>query len=228
MYNFLPKTADTYENAIRCYYFAVCTCRQIDESELQGTDSCYYKDFWRDDLKVNIKAKIKSRDNDRLQKTYKELSRLIFLPFLYGYEWSVTIKTPIYGKIMFDLIKVSEGAIPTPSDIKEIVKAMMEVSDSFHNPDTNDSPYLREKIDEFVKLYNARTDVMKNKRKEVLSTFTSFKKKQQRIDSDPDLSMYLQVFMDTVTSSYRIAEMMKSGKLQKAKAKESTIVKSLK
>ena len=93
MYNFLPKTADTYENAIRCYYFAVCTCRQIDESELQGTDSCYYKDFWRDDLKINIKTKIKSRDNDRLQKAYKELSRLIFLPFLYGYEWSVTIKT---------------------------------------------------------------------------------------------------------------------------------------
>ena len=145
MYNFMPKTVDTYENAIRCYYFAVCMCRDIDESYIQEANSCYYQDFWRDDLKINIKTKIKSRDNDRLQKAYRELSKLIFLPFLYGYEWSVIIKTPIYGKILFDLIKVSEGAIPTPSDIKDIVKAMMEVSDSFHNPDTNDSPYLRSK-----------------------------------------------------------------------------------
>ena len=153
---------------------------------------------------------------------------MIFLPFLYGYEWSVIFKTPLFSKIMFDLIKVSEGAIPTPSDIKEIVKAMIEISDSFHNPDTNDSPYLRGKIDEFVRLYDAKTDVMKNRRKEVLSTFTDFKKKQQRINSDSDLSMYLQVFMDIVTSSYRIAEMIKSSKLQKTKIKNSTIVNSLK
>ena len=176
MYNELPKTAYNYENAIRCYYFAVCMCRDIDESELQRTSSCYYQDFWSEDLKINIKTNIKSRDNDRLQKAYIELSRLVFLPFLYGYEWSVSIKTPIYAKIVFDLIKVSEGAIPTPSDIKEVIKAIIEISDSFHNPDTTDSSYLRDRIDEFVKLYNARTDVMKLKRKEVLSTFTSFKK----------------------------------------------------
>ena len=151
-------------------------CRDIDESELQRTSSCYYQDFWSEDLKINIKTNIKSRDNDRLQKAYIELSRLVFLPFLYGYEWSVSIKTPIYAKIVFDLIKVSEGAIPTPSDIKEVIKAIIEISDSFHNPDTTDSSYLRDRIDEFVKLYNARTDVMKLKRKEVLSTFTSFKK----------------------------------------------------
>ena len=227
MYNLLPETTEAYENAIRCYYFAVCTCRYIEESELLETNSCYYQDFWRDDLKISIKENIRSRDNEKLQLTYMELSKMIFLPFLYGYEWSVTMKTPIYGKIMFDLIKVSEGAIPTPSDIKEIVKAMMEISDSFHNPDTNDSPYLRRKIDEFIKLYHARTDIMKNKRKEVLSTFTSFKKKQQKIDSDPDLSMYLQVFMNTVTSSYRIAEMMNSGKFEEAE-EESIVVNSLK
>ena len=73
MYNFLPKTADTYENAIRCYYFAVCTCRKIDESYIQEANSCYYQDFWRDDLKINIKTKIRSRENDWLQKAYKEL-----------------------------------------------------------------------------------------------------------------------------------------------------------
>ena len=176
MYNELPKTAYTYESAIRCYYFAVCTCRQIDDSELEETDFCFYQDFWSDNLEINIKTNIKSRDNDRLQKAYIELSRLIFLPFLYGYQWSVTLKTPIFPKIVFDLIKVSKGAIPTPSDIQEIVKAIIEVSDSFHNPEVLDSPYLRGKIDEFVKLYNAKTDVMKKKRNEVLNTFTSYKK----------------------------------------------------
>ena len=176
MYNELPKTADTYENAIRCYYFAVCTCRQIDDPRFEKIDSCYYQDFWSDNLQISIKKNITSRENDRLQKAYTELSELIFLPFLYGYEYSVTIKTPIYSKIVFDLVKVSKGAIPTPSDIQEIVKAIIEVSDLFHNPDSADSPYLRGKIDEFVKLYDARTDAMKNKRNEVLNTFASYKK----------------------------------------------------
>ena len=41
------------------------------------------------------------------------------------------------------------------------------------------------------------------------------------------MSMYLQVFMNTVTSSYRIAEMMNSGKFEEAE-EESIVVNSLK
>ena len=65
-----------------------------------------------------------------------------------------------------------------------------------------------------------------NKRNKVLNTFTNFKKKQQKIESDPDLSMFLQVFMNTVTSSYRIAEMMNSGKFEEVE-EDSFIIDSL-
>ena len=40
--------------------------------------------------------------------------------------------------------------------------------------------------------------------------------------------MYLQVFMNTVTSSYRIAEMINSGKFQQVEKHDSIIVNSMK
>ena len=50
----------------------------------------------------------------------------------------------------------------------------------------------------------------------------AIKNKQETIESDPDLSMFLQVFMNTVTSSYRVAEMMNSGKFEEAE--ENTFI----
>ena len=228
MYNLLPKTADSYEDAIRCYYFAVCTCRDIDESQLDRVTSNYYQDFWSNDLIVLMKEDVGTKDNKRLQKAYMELSKLIFLPFLYGYEWTIIFKIPIYNKIAFDLIKVSDGVIPTPSDIREVVKAILRLGGLFHNPDTSDSPFLRSQVDEYVKLFDAKTECMKKKRKTVIDNFTSFKKKQKKIYSDPDLNMYLTIFMNTVTGSYRVAEMMASGRFEPVKKDKSFGVHSFK
>ena len=217
MYNLLPKNADTYEDAIRCYYFAVCTCRDVDESQLDRVTSNYYQDFWSNDLIVHSRESVGSNANRRLQRAYIELSKLIFLPFLYGFDWTVIFKVPIFNKISFDLIKVSEGAIPTPSDIGQIVRAIIKFSGSFHSPDTSDSIYLRQKVDEYVKLSDAKTRPLAIKRGQVIETFTSFQKKEKKVHSDPDLNLYLTVFMNTVTGSYRVAEMMNSGKFETEK-----------
>ena len=165
MYDVLPNTTEAYENAIRWYYFAVCSCRDVDESQLNDSNSSYYWDFWRDDLEISVKENIGFRDSERLQMAYLELAKLVFLPFLYGYTWNVTFQTPIYNKIVFDLIKVSKGAIPTPSDIREIVQCIIEIGTKFPNPETLNSPYLRSRVDEYVSLYDAKTKAMKNKRK---------------------------------------------------------------
>ena len=217
MHNLLKKTADTYEDVIRCYYFAVCTCRDIDKSQEDLVTSNYYKDFWRDDLKIYTTESVKSHDTRRMQKAYIELSKLIFLPFLYGYDWTVVFKIPIHNKIRFDLIKVSEGAIPTPSDISQIVQAIIKFSGAFNSPEPTDSVYLRSKVDEYVKLSDAKIKTLVNKRNQVLETFTSFQKKEKKILADKDLNLYLTVFMNTITSSYRVAEMMKSGKFEDKK-----------
>ena len=228
IHNLLPKTADTYEDVIRCYYFAVCTCRDIDESQKDLVTSNYYDDFWRDDLKVLTRETVASNRNRRMQKAYIELSKLIFLPFLYGYDWTVVFKIPIYNKIKNDLIRVSDCIIPTPSDIGQIVKAIIKFSGAFNSPDTTDSPYLRSKVDEYIKLSDAKIRPLINKRNQLLETFTSFQKKEQKIQSDKDLNLYLTVFMNTVTSSYRIAEMMNSGKFETEKKEHGIGVHSFK
>lgn len=73
MYNLLAKNADTYEDAIRCYYFAVCTCRDVDESQSDRIISNYYQDFWSNDLKILSRETVGSRGNRRLQRAYIEL-----------------------------------------------------------------------------------------------------------------------------------------------------------
>ena len=179
IHNLLKKTANKYEDVIRCYYFAVCTCRDIDESQKDLIASNYCKDFWRDDLMIYTTDTVNSHNTRRVQKAYIELSKLIFLPFLYGYDWTVLFKISIYNKIRFDLIKVSEGAIPTPSNIEQIVKAIIKFNGAFNNPDPTDSVYLKSKVNENVELSDAKIRTLVNKRNQALETFTSFLSKRR-------------------------------------------------
>ena len=228
MTNLLPKTSDTYEDVIRFYYFGVCTCRDIDESQKDLVTSNYYDDFWTEDLKILTRGTVSSKRNRRMQRAYIELAKLVFLPFLYGYDWTIPFKIPIHEKIRNDLILVSECKIPTPSDIGQIVKAIIKFSGNFTTPDPSDSPYLRNKVDEYIKLSDAKIRPLINKRNQVIETFTSFQKKEKMVQSDRDLNLYLTVFMNTVTSSYRIAEMMNSGKFETEKKEHGIGVHSFK
>ena len=71
-----------------------------------------------------------------------------------------------------------------------------------------------------------RPKLWKIRENKVLATLISFKKKKQKIESDVEMSEYLRVFMNTVTSSYRIAELIHSGKF--AMVDDRVVVKTAK
>lgn len=136
--------------------------------------SSYYKDFWTDELDITEKD-LRASDKDRLQLVYLELAKLVFLPFLYGYGWTSVLGTPVHDKISFDLKLVSEKKIFTSSDISDIVDAVIQMSNSFTNPEISDSRYMQSRIDEYVKLSQAKSDVMIARKEQVFRELTSFK-----------------------------------------------------
>ena len=227
MFNQLPRTAEAYNQCIRYYYFAVCTCRDVKFLDGRFPKTSYFKDFWFD-IEVIENKVIRSRDLDRLQMVYLELAKMVYLPFLYGYGWSVVMKTETYKKIMFDLDKVSVGIIPTHSDISDIVDAVCFLANTFTNPEISNSVYLQSRIDDFVKVSQAKSDAMKERKQKILKELASFKKKKQRIENDTAMSEYLRVFMNEVTSSYRISELIHSNKFQLKTQGDSVVVESMK
>jgi len=112
------------------YYYAVCSCRKVREDQIANTKSSYFSDFWTDDLEISI-LPMKEEEKEKLQIVYLELSKLIFLPFLYGYGWSYVIKSFIHKNIMFDLKKIEEKAIPSLNDTADVIKIINDVSNEF-------------------------------------------------------------------------------------------------
>ena len=62
---------------------------------VNNPDTWYFRDFWFDIEKIELKD-IRPKDMDRLQMVYLELAKMIYLPFLFGYGWTVVMKTETY------------------------------------------------------------------------------------------------------------------------------------
>lgn len=191
------------------------------------TDSPYYFDFWTPDLKVTSK-KLRSREIDRLQFAYLELSKLTYLPFMYGYGWTAILHSKIYAKVVFDLEKVMSKEIVTPHDIADIISTVKSLSSSYVNPDVSNSKYLQHKVDEYIKLSHAKTAQMRKIKNEILSDLTDFQKKKEDIQKDRELCDYLRVFMNEISQSYMVAELIVSDKFELKTANDSVIVQSAK
>ena len=181
--------------------------------EVMNNLTPFYRDFWNNDIEVYYEYNPEDRSHDNkiseLRLAYLELSKLIYLPFIYGYDFNcITQCTYERDRIIWDLNKVRFGYFKTPNDIRRVLKAMIHLSDHISDPLISDSKYLQLQADEYVKLFDATTDEEIEARHNVLVSLQSFKQKKNQVNRDPDLNAYLRVFMNTVTSSYRIAELI--------------------
>ena len=227
MFNQVPRSAEAYDKCIRYYYFAACAAREVTFKDGKTPKTCYFRDFWFDIEKIGKKV-IKPKDLDRLQLVYLELAKMVYLPFLYGYGWTVVMRTETYKKIMYDLDRVANGIIPTHSDISDVVEAVSFLANTFTNPEISNSVYLQCRIDDFVKVSQAKSDAMKERKWRILNELSSFKKKKQRIENDKDMSEYLRVFMNEITGSYRISELIHSDKFELKTQGDSVVVENMK
>ena len=187
----------------------------------------YYSDFWDESMTVTYDVRNISHNIFRLKNAYLELCKLIYLPFVYGYDYNcISQCTLVRQKILWDLTKVRHNEFETPYDISKIVEATITLSDEITDAEVSDSPYLHSKVDEYVILYEAVSAEEIKIREDALLSLKSFKQKKNMVDIDIELSDYLRVFMNTVTGSYRIAELIDSGQFSLRQQGSSVIVSS--
>ena len=214
----ISRSATFYRNAITMYYFAIwlerrCRFKDGRNEKVMENLSPFYRDFWNDKIEVYYEYDSDDRSHENkirdLRLAYLELSKLIYLPFIYGYDFNcITQCTFERDRIIWDLMKVRYRYFKAPNDISKVLKAMMQLSGHISDPLISDSKYLQLQADEYVKLYDATTDEEIEERNNVLNSLQSFKQKKNKVNRDPELNAYLRVFMNTVTSSYRIAELI--------------------
>ena len=106
------------------------------------------------------KNSMEDEDIEYIQYSYLNLSKYIYLPFLYGYNINSVKNCPIYFKAKKHLKKVRLKEIDTVSDIHEIVGAVFKLTESMDTSKTPDSVYLNKLVDEYVLLSQAATDKM--------------------------------------------------------------------
>ena len=203
---------------------------QIQSTHFKSYRSfAYYSDFWNENIQVTYDQNILSDTGKliKLKEAYLELCKLMYLPFIYGYDFScVSLSGMERRKIFFDLLKVRYKYFDTPSDVATIVEAVIALSDEIVDHGITDSPYLQRKVDEYVSLYDAVSDDEVKSKEDALTALKSFEQKKTIVTRDNDLNQYLSVFMDTVTSSYRIAELIDSGQFELKQRGNSVIVSS--
>jgi len=152
-----------------------------------------------------------SRDIANLQLAYLELSKIVFLPYLYDYSPQIAENSKILAKIIDDLKKVKKRQITAPNDCANIVSAIMELSGTMKNFDVTNSKYIQTKVDEYVKLYLAKTTAMIQRKNRVVDQLENFKNKNSKINSDDSMKNYLKIFVTLVKRSYGLAEMIVNG-----------------
>lgn len=103
--------------------------------------------------------------------------------------------------------------VPSHSDICDIVSAVHAISKNNISIDfsVSNSPYLHSKIDRYIVLFQAVTPEMIEAKKKAFDELADFKTMKEYVVKDRDMSEYLTTFINRITSSYRIGELINSG-----------------
>ena len=76
---------------------------------------------------------MKDEDIKYIQYSYLNLSKYIYLPFLYGYDMNSVTNCKIYSKVEKHLTKVRCREIDTVSDIHKIVEAVSKLAEIYEH-----------------------------------------------------------------------------------------------
>ena len=116
---------------------------------------------------------------DNIRKAYLELWKLIYLPYIYGYDFNCISQCAFeVDRIIWDLNRIRNKTFETPNDIHLVVEAIVDLSDQINDPSVSNSKYLQLQADEYVRLFDAITDEEVNAKHQVLTSLQSFKQKK--------------------------------------------------
>ena len=148
---------------------------------------------------------------DLLQKAYLELSKYVFVPFLYGFELNSATNSKIYKEVVDHLEKVKDNLIEAPYDISDIIKAVFDLAESLNSSDMSDSSYIHKKVDRFVMLSKAESEEIIRTKENVLKDIKIFKKKKDFMTRDPEADDYFTTFMRVIKNGYNTCERINKG-----------------
>ena len=193
----LPKTMKNYENTLLMLFFAV-TCKRSKKPEniFKGillTDGDFYDGLAEEEVKY-------------LQHSYCQLAKLVYLPFLYGYNISSVNNFRIYSQAREHLEKV-RYEIDTVSDIVDIIEAVVKISKVMNLSLALNSVYINKKVDEYILLSKGSS----NKVDVLEEGIIDYTMKVDHVFSNPAMHQYLKTFLDVFTSTYRVSEMIVKG-----------------
>lgn len=209
LFSQLPKTLNNYESIIQNHFCAI-------EADYVINSEVYHSNEEETKSEETI-IDYKFTDNDLrfLQHTYCELSKFIFLPYLYGYHYSGVFNWALFYQIRDYLQKVMNKEVPSHSDICDIVSAVHAIykNNIWVDFSVSNSPFLHSKIDRYIVLFQAVTPKMIEAKEKAFNELADFKTMKEYVIKDRDMSEYLSSFVSRITSSYRIAEVINSGKM---------------
>ena len=113
------------------------------------------------------------------------------------------IKCDIYYDVLDHLEKVRNEKIDTKSGMQETINAVFKLSQFISFSDSSHSVYIHNKVDEYIKIFQAVTRETIKRKNRLRKALTDFKKKKEQVFEDLEMYEYLKTFCNVITSVYR-------------------------
>ena len=176
-----------------------------------------------------------------LQRSYCELAKYTYLPNEYIFNIGGDENLMKYGLIVDHLNKVIEAEIDSPSDLSDIVEAVQSIASDIGSSDTLkqlseekrglsplvlSSSYIQSKLNQYVLLFQAKSDTMITKKNALAKDLVDYIAKIEEVLSSPHSKLFIDTFMGQLQQHFETAEAILDGRFEFTKSGENYTVDS--